>query len=114
MTHTAKNTDRIDRDKKELNYIQNDEIKFNQFFLDIFTNEELKDIVANAMVVTENCIIIQTIDYFFELSANVGDKLDIYCDANKNDTQAQLTKDEFIKLYKSSPIMQMEHICIDE
>ena len=91
-----------------------EKIDLHQRFSDVFANEELEDIIKAAMVVTEKCIIISTEDNFFELSADIGDKLDIYCDSNKNDTQVQLTKDEFIKLYKSSPLMEMQHINIDD
>ncbi len=94
--------------------MSNKNIEFHQRFLDTFTIDELKDIVDNATVVTENSIIISTEDNFFELSADIGDSLDIYCDSNKNDTNMQLTKDEFMQLYKKSPLMKMQHISIDK
>ena len=94
--------------------MSNKNIEFHQRFLDTFTIDELKDIVDNATVVTENSIIISTEDNFFELSADIGDSLDIYCDSNKNDTNMQLTKDEFMQLYKKSPLIKMQHISIDE
>jgi len=92
----------------------NDKIEFHQRFLDNFTIDELNDIVDNAMVVTQNCIIISTEDNFFELSADIGDTLDIYCDSNKDDTDKKLTKDEFMKLYKNTTLMKMQHINVDE
>ncbi len=92
----------------------NTELEFHQRFLDIFTIAELNDIVDNAMVVTQNRIIISTKDNFFELSADMGDSLDIYCNDNKNNTGSQLTKEEFMKLFKSSPLMEMPHINIGE
>jgi hypothetical protein len=88
-------------------------IKLHQRFLDVFTSKELKEIVKSATAVGEKCIIISTTDYFFELSADIGDKLDIYCVENKNNTQLKLTKDEFIKLYKNSPLIEMQHITIE-
>ncbi len=94
--------------------MQDNKIKLHQRFLEIFTEEELKDIIEHSMIVTEKYIIIQTEDNFFELSVNADGKLDIYCDANKNDTQIYLTKDEFMKLYKSSPLMEMQHINVDD
>jgi len=94
--------------------MSNENIELHQRFLDTFTIDELTDIVDNATVVTKNSIIISTEDNFFELSADIGDSLDIYCDSNKNDKNIQLTKDEFMQLYKKSPLMKIEHISIDE
>lgn len=94
--------------------MKNEQMKFHQNFEGIFTNEELEDIVENATVVTENSIVLSTEDNFFELSLGIGDSVDIYCDSNNDDTNKQLTKDEFMKLYKNSPSMQMKHIIIDE
>lgn len=94
--------------------MSNEKIELHQRFLDTFTIDELNDIIDNATVVTQNCIVISTEDNFFELSADIGDTLDIYCDSNKNDTGRQLTKDEFMKLYKNSPLMKMQHINVDE
>jgi hypothetical protein len=91
-----------------------EKIIFNQKFLEVFSEDELNDIINNATVITKNCIIISTEDHFFELSADRGDTLDIYCDSNINDTNKQLTKDEFMKLYKKSPLVEMQHINVDE
>ena len=93
--------------------MSNEEIEFHQMFLDTFTKEEFKDIIRNAMVTTENVIIISTEKNFFELSANMGSELNIYCDSNNDDTKMQLTKDEFMKLYKDSPLIDMQHISAD-
>jgi molecular chaperone DnaK (HSP70) len=94
--------------------MSNEKIEFHQRFLDTFTIDELNDIIENAMVVTKNSIIISTEDNFFELSANESDTLDIYCDSNKDDTNKQLTKDEFMKLYKDSSLIEMQHINVDD
>ncbi|RLA84628.1 MAG: hypothetical protein DRG78_00995 [Epsilonproteobacteria bacterium] len=93
---------------------QDNKIEFHQRFLDIFTNKELGDIINNATVVTKNCIVIATEDNFFELSADIGDKLDIYCDNHTNKSAKQLTKDEFMLSYKNSPLMEVSHININE
>ena len=94
--------------------MKNNQIVFHPYFLDVFTVKELEDIIKYATVVTKKCIVIATEDYFFELSADIGNKLDIYCDRNKNGTQQKVTKDEFIKLYKISPLLKVEHIHLDE
>jgi len=94
--------------------MSNENIEFHQRFLDTFTIDELNDIVDNSTAVTENSIVIFTEDNFFELSADIGDNLDIYCNNNKNNTNMQLTKDEFMQLYKKSPLTKMQHISIDE
>lgn len=94
--------------------MSNEKPEFHQRFLDTFSIDELNDIIDNATVVTQNSIIISTEDNFFELSAGVGSGLNIYCDSNENDTNSQLTKEEFMKLYKNSPLMKMQHIIVDE
>jgi len=91
-----------------------EKIDLHQRFLDVFTDEELEDIIENAMVITENCIMINTKDYFFELSSDIRDKLDIFCYNSINSSEGKLTKIEFIKLYKSSLLMEMQHINIDD
>ena len=88
--------------------------KTHSKFLKVFNRDELNDIIDNATVVTESCIIISTEDNFFELSAYLDGNLDVYCNDNKDGTSKQLTKDEFMKLYKNSPSMELEHIIIDE
>jgi len=94
--------------------MSNERIEFHQNFLDTFTIDELNAIVDDATVVTQNCIVISTEDNFFELSATNGNHLDIYCDNNKYDANRQLTKDEFMKLYKNSPMMKIHNININE
>jgi len=86
----------------------------DKIFLTKFTDEELSDIVEDAMVIAKNCIIINTTNNFFELSVDSENKLDIYCNSNENDTEQQLTKDEFMKLYKDSPLKELHHIKVDE
>jgi hypothetical protein len=93
---------------------QDHKIDFHQRFLDAFTTKQLEDIVNYATFVGKNCIVIVTEDYFFELSADIGDRLDIYCESNKDNKSIPLTKEEFLELYRSSPIAKVEHMCIDE
>jgi len=93
---------------------QDHKIDFHQRFLDAFTTKQLEDIVNYATVVGDTCIVIVTEDYFFELSADIGDSLDIYCESNKTNKSIPLTKEEFLKLYKSSPIVKVECAYVDE
>jgi len=86
----------------------------NALFLELFSSDELANMMENATAISEDCIVIATEDNFFELSANVGEGLDIYCDDHSNNTGRQLTKDEFMSLYKSSPLMETYHTEIDE
>ena len=95
--------------------MSSERIQFHKFFLDTFTQEELEDIVAHAEMISKNVIIISTEDNFFELSADTGDELEIFCESNSSDNmQKQVTKAEFIKLYKNSPLMKSLHMSIDE
>ncbi len=81
----------------------------NAKFLELFSSDELADIVENATAVSEDCIVITTEDNLFELRADRGDVLEIYCDDHRNDTGRQLTKDEFMHLYKNSSLMETYH-----
>ena len=94
--------------------MHDDKIKFHKIFLDIFTEKELEDIVEDSIIATSACIIISTDDNYFELSADTENKLDIYCNSNKNGTEKQLTKEEFMILYKKSPFLKLQHINIDD
>ena len=89
-------------------------IKFHQNFLDVFTKEELKDLVEHAGVVVDTHIIISTIDKYFELNAEIGDKLYIFCSDHASAESKSITKEEFMKAYKSSPIKKMDCIVLDE
>ncbi len=94
--------------------MQREKTTLHQKFLEFFSRDELEDIVKNSAVVSDNCIIIQTQENFFELSIDIGKKLDIYCNNNSNAIERKLSKDEFLKLYKVSPLMEMHYINIDE
>jgi len=76
--------------------------KFNQKFYDTFTKDELDIVLSYSFLVGYDCIVINTELYFFELSADVKDILDIYYDCTKSDANGILTKDEFLKLLQSS------------
>jgi len=93
------------------NIIESD--KFYQSLLDNFTKEELQNIINDASVIAENCIIISTQDIFFELSL-CKSNLDIYCFNNEDNTEGALTKIEFMKLYKNNKIEEMHFIFLDE
>ncbi|MDD3591869.1 MAG: hypothetical protein PHO65_04475 [Sulfurovum sp.] len=89
-------------------------IVVNPKFLKVFSEDELKDIVDNATSISENCIVIATENNFFELSADTSDGLDIHCDEHNNSSARKLSKDEFMKLYKSSPLMCTVKLSLNE
>lgn len=90
------------------------EIVVNAKFLNVFSKEELKDIMDNATSISADCIVIATENNFFELSADMGVELDIYCDEHNNSSARKISKNEFMKLYKSSPLMGTVKISINE
>ena len=92
----------------------NNEIVVNTKFLNVFSKDELKDIMDNATSISADCIVIATENNFFELSADMGDELDIYCDEHNNSSARKLLKDEFMMLYKSSPLMGTLKLSINE
>ncbi len=83
----------------------NSDITINKKFLELFNKGEMNDIISHASAVSEDCIVIATETHFFELSANIVDSIDIYCDGHDGGSSKKLTKNEFIKIYKSSPLM---------
>ena len=85
------------------------DLEYNKKFLNFFTEAEICNIVENATVISDNSIIIMTEKHFFELS--VGDKLGIYCeDNNKSGDGIQITRNEFMKLYQNSIVVDIPHI----
>jgi hypothetical protein len=86
---------------------------FNQKFLDIFTKKEFNEIVANTSLLAEDCIILLTEAYFFELSADIGETLKIYCIDNETDVGKLLTKEQFLTLYKKSKPVEPLRMVID-
>ena len=90
------------------------EIVVNAKFLNVFSKDELKDIMDNATSISTDCIVIATENNYFEPSADVDDALDIYCDEHNSSSARKLSKDEFMKLYKSSPLMGTVKLSINE
>jgi hypothetical protein len=82
------------------------EINLNSFF----TNAEMMMILENADVVTDDTIILNTKEHFFELNVT-DDKLSIYCCSNKD--ESYISKDEFLKLYNENDIENIKIISID-
>lgn len=89
-------------------------IVVNSKFLKVFSEDELEDIMDNATSISADCIVIATENNYFELSADVGDELDIYCDEHNNSSARKLLKDEFMKLYKNSPLMDTVKLSLNE
>lgn len=87
---------------------------FNEKFYELFTAEELEEIVEHAMALSESVIIIATNLHFFELSADMSDELEIYCDEHVNGSGLKLTKEAFLKLYKSSDLMDTVELSLEE
>jgi len=83
----------------------------NKKFLNYFTNEEMIKRENNAMVISDNCIIITTNKYFFELS--VGKSLEIFCMNEIDKSEKDITKEQFIKLFKECTITTMPIIEVD-
>jgi len=96
------------------NIMLDNEIVVNAKFLNVFSKDELKDIMDNATSISPDCIVIATENNYFELSADVDDKLDIYCDEHNNSSTRKLSKDEFMRLYKRSPLMGKVKFSMDE
>ena len=92
----------------------NNEKVVNPKFLKVFSKDELKDIMDNATSISADCIVIATENNLFELSADMGDELDIHCDEHNNSSARKISKGEFMKLYKSSPLMGTVKISINE
>lgn len=75
-------------------------IVVNSKFLKVFSEDELKDIMDNATSISTNCIVIATENNYFELSADIEDVLDVYCDEYNNSSAKKLSKDEFMSYIK--------------
>ncbi|MEA3552937.1 MAG: hypothetical protein U9R39_00895 [Campylobacterota bacterium] len=90
--------------------MDNKEQIFNKKFLNFFTQKEMEDIVGDSTAISDNSIVVDTKNYFFELS--VSDKnIEIFCYADEK--ERYIDKDEFMTLYKSSTTQNMKHICIE-
>ena len=95
-------------------YFLSEPIELHQRFNDTFTFDELKEILDRASVISDYSILISTKKYFFELSADIGNSLDIFCYDNENHSEKKLTKEEFIKLYQISLVQTMDCIILDD
>lgn len=89
-------------------------IVVNSKFLKVFSEDELKEIMDNATSISADCIVIATENNYFELSADMSNDIDIHCDEHNNSSARKLSKDEFIKLYKSSPLMGTVKLSLNE
>ena len=69
----------------------------NQKFHDTFSYEELKRILKAAIAYNNNVIVICTSKLFFELSADMGDHLQIYFEDEITKENKLLSKEEFLK-----------------
>lgn len=84
---------------------------FNKKFLDFFTQKEMENIVDASTAISDNSIIVDTQNYFFELSVN-NKNIEIFCYTNEG-KEKYIDKDEFMQLYKNSTMQKIQHICID-
>jgi CTP:phosphocholine cytidylyltransferase-like protein len=75
-----------------------------------FTKNELTMILANADVISDNSIVLNTDKYFFEINI-FDEELSIYCYSNKK--ESYISKNEFLKLYNKNNIKNLEIITID-
>ncbi|SFP84773.1 hypothetical protein [Hydrogenimonas thermophila] len=77
---------------------------FHPKFFEVFNEDELKEIYERSFCGTEECYVIFNQKYFFELSADIDDELEIYCDEcttyNKGEV---IDKYEFLKRLRAYP-----------
>jgi len=84
----------------------------NQKFHNTFSQEELEGIIQHATAISYDVIVIATHSHFFELSANRGEALEIYSDTHSNNGSI-LTKEAFLELYLSSPMLDSVALDMD-
>jgi len=88
---------------------------FHPKFFEVFNEDELKEIYEKACCGGYECYVIFNEKYFFELSADIGEKLDIYCDECENYENGEiLDRDEFLKRLRAYPPREVKCITIDE
>jgi hypothetical protein len=83
----------------------------NKKFLNFFTQKEMIEIENNAMVISDNCIIITMDKYFFELS--VGKSLEIFCINEIDKSENTITKKQFLKLFSENITITIPVIEVD-
>jgi len=89
-------------------------IKLKQKFYDTFTKNELNTIFHLSFLIGDDCIVINTKQYFFELSINKADKLIIYYSSNDNlSDDGILTKEKFLELLQTSSKEKIKYLQID-
>jgi len=71
-------------------------IHMNQKFHDLFSKQEIEKILEVATLYNSDVVVANTKKYFFELSADLSDKLEIYFD-NQITEGRSLSKEEFLK-----------------
>jgi len=86
----------------------------NPKFHNTFSSKELETLINDATASSYDTIVIATEDYFFELSSDRGEELEIYCDEHSNSSNRILSKEEFLKLYPSSKMLEVVNLEMDE
>ena len=83
-------------------------------FYEYFTEEELEKVLRMASVWGHSCIVISTEKYFFELSADLGEGIEIYYDEQGNEERNHgiIDKVTFFNLLEASSKVLMPCIVI--
>jgi len=89
---------------------------FHPRFFEIFNEDELREIDEKSCVCSYECYVIFNEKYFFELSADIGDELEIYCDEPLADYEngEVLDKDEFFKRLRAYPLQEVKFIMLNK
>jgi hypothetical protein len=87
---------------------------FHPKFFEVFNEDELKEIYEKSCCGGYSCYVIFNEKYFFELSADLGDELEIYCDeCESNENGEILDKEEFFKRLRAYPLQEVKVIEVD-
>jgi len=81
--------------------MDNTEQIFNKKFLNFFTKKEMNEIVDASIAISDNTIIVDTENYFFELSVG-PESLEIFCYTEGE--EKYIDKYEFMELYKNRKV----------
>ena len=82
-------------------------------FLEFFNEDELQEIERMAWIFEGSCILINTEKYLFELSADMGEGVEIYYDNNSSNESEIIDKKLFFELLRESPRKEVECIIIN-
>lgn len=82
-------------------------------FFEFFSEEELQEIERMAWIFEGSCILINTEKYFFELSADMGDGVELYFANNSCDEGGIIDKKLFFELLREFPKKEIECIVVD-